>query len=58
MAYHDALMEGESGLPTAEREMIVVATSGREQLHVLRRGSLRNSSNHSKEQAHRRSVSC
>jgi uncharacterized peroxidase-related enzyme len=27
-AYHDALMEGESGLSKAEREMIVVATSG------------------------------
>lgn len=28
MAYHDALMEGPSGLTKAEREMIVVATSG------------------------------
>lgn len=28
MTYHDALMEGESGLTKAEREMIVVATSG------------------------------
>jgi uncharacterized peroxidase-related enzyme len=28
MAYHDALMDGESGLTKAEREMIVVATSG------------------------------
>ena len=28
MAYHDALMEGDSGLSKAEREMIVVATSG------------------------------
>jgi len=28
MAYHDALMEGDSGLTKAEREMIVVATSG------------------------------
>jgi uncharacterized peroxidase-related enzyme len=27
-AYHDALMEKESGLTTGEREMIVVATSG------------------------------
>jgi uncharacterized peroxidase-related enzyme len=27
-AYHDALMEGESGLTKSEREMIVVATSG------------------------------
>src|SRR3989338_11203172 len=27
-AYHDALMEKESGLTKAEREMIVVATSG------------------------------
>lgn len=28
MAYHDTLMEGDSGLTKAEREMIVVATSG------------------------------
>ena len=28
MAYHDALMEREGGLSKAEREMIVVATSG------------------------------
>ena len=28
MAYNDALMERESGLSKAEREMIVVATSG------------------------------
>lgn len=28
MAYHDALMEGDSELTKAEREMIVVATSG------------------------------
>ncbi len=28
MAYHDALMEREGGLTKAEREMIVVATSG------------------------------
>jgi len=31
MAYHDALMEKESGLSKAEREMIVVATSGANQ---------------------------
>jgi len=30
-AYHDALMEKDSGLPKAEREMIVVATSGQNQ---------------------------
>lgn len=30
-AYHDALMERESGLTKAEREMIVVATSGENQ---------------------------
>ncbi|MDS4013606.1 MAG: peroxidase-related enzyme, partial [Candidatus Accumulibacter sp.] len=30
-AYHDALMEKESGLSKAEREMIVVATSGANQ---------------------------
>ena len=28
MTYHDALMERDSGLTKAEREMIVVATSG------------------------------
>jgi len=32
-AYHDALMEKESGLTKAEREMIVVATSGANQCH-------------------------
>jgi uncharacterized peroxidase-related enzyme len=32
-AYHDALMEKESGLSKAEREMIVVATSGTNQCH-------------------------
>lgn len=32
-AYHDALMEKESGLSKAEREMIVVATSGANQCH-------------------------
>lgn len=31
MAYHDVLMEKESGLTKAEREMIVVATSGANQ---------------------------
>ena len=30
-AYHDALMEKDSGLTKAEREMIVVATSGANQ---------------------------
>ena len=30
-AYHDALMERESGLSLSEREMIVVATSGKNQ---------------------------
>ena len=30
-AYHDALMEGPGGLTKAEREMIVVATSGANQ---------------------------
>ena len=33
MAYHDALMDGESGLSKAEREMIVVATSGVNHCH-------------------------
>src|SRR5512135_2166244 len=32
-AYHDALMEKESGLSKAEREMIVVATYGANQCH-------------------------
>ncbi len=32
-AYHDALMEGEGGLSKAEREMIVVATSGANSCH-------------------------
>ncbi len=32
-AYHDALMEKEGGLTKAEREMIVVATSGANQCH-------------------------
>jgi uncharacterized peroxidase-related enzyme len=32
-AYHDALMEKESGLTKAEREMIVVATSSANQCH-------------------------
>src|SRR3990167_3572283 len=32
-AYHDALMEKQSGLTKAEREMIVVATSGANQCH-------------------------
>ena len=32
-AYHDALMEKESGLTKAEREMIVVATSGANNCH-------------------------
>jgi uncharacterized peroxidase-related enzyme len=35
-AYHDALMEKDSGLTKAEREMIVVATSERQRLPVLR----------------------
>ena len=33
--YHDALMERESGLSKAEREMIVVATSGLNQCIYL-----------------------
>ena len=35
-AYHDALMEKDSGLTKAEREMIVVATSSVNQLRILR----------------------
>ena len=37
MAYHDALMDKEGGLTKAEREMIVVATSERQPVPVLRR---------------------
>ena len=41
-AYHDALMEKESGLSKAEREMIVVATSGANQCQycVVAHGAL------------------
>ena len=35
-AYHDALMEKDSGLTKAEREMIVVATSQRQPVPILR----------------------
>ena len=35
-AYHDALMERDSGLTKAEREMIVVATSQRQPMPLLR----------------------
>ena len=41
-AYHDALMEKESGLTKAEREMIVVATSSANQCHycVIAHGAI------------------
>src|SRR4030081_1151757 len=41
-AYHDALMEKEGGLSKAEREMIVVATSGANQCHycVIAHGAI------------------
>jgi uncharacterized peroxidase-related enzyme len=41
-AYHDALMEKDSGLPKAEREMIVVATSAANQCHycVIAHGAI------------------
>lgn len=41
-AYHDALMEKESGLSKAEREMIVVATSNANQCHycVIAHGAI------------------
>ena len=41
-AYHDALMEKESGLTKAEREMIVVATSNANQCHycVIAHGAI------------------
>src|SRR3954462_13698305 len=42
-AYHDALMDKDSGLTKAEREMIVVATSGANQCHycVVAHGAIR-----------------
>lgn len=42
VAYHDALMEKEEGLTKAEREMIVVATSSRNQCHycVIAHGAI------------------
>ena len=42
MAYHDALMEKDSGLTKAEREMIVVATSSANQCHycVIAHGAI------------------
>ena len=42
VAYHDALMEKESGLSKAEREMIVVATSNANQCHycVIAHGAI------------------
>ena len=42
-AYHDALMEKDSGLTKAEREMIVVATSAANQCHycVIAHGAIR-----------------
>src|SRR5947207_3613598 len=41
-AYHDALMERDSGLSKAEREMIVVATSSANQCHycVIAHGAI------------------
>src|SRR3981189_3716032 len=41
-AYHDALMEKDSGLTKAEREMIVVATSSANQCHycVIAHGAI------------------
>src|SRR5258708_8840686 len=41
-AYHDALMERDSGLTKAEREMIVVATSSANQCHycVIAHGAI------------------
>ena len=41
-AYHDALMEKEGGLTKAEREMIVVATSGANECHycVIAHGAI------------------
>lgn len=41
-AYHDALMESDSGLTKAEREMIVVATSGANHCHycVIAHGAI------------------
>ena len=54
-AYHDALMEKPGGLSKAEREMIVVATSGRQRLHVLRGRSWRDPAHPREKPAYRRS---
>ena len=53
-AYHDALMEKEGGLTKAEREMIVVATSGRQRLPVLHRRARRDPAHLREEPAGRR----
>ena len=39
--YHDALMDRSDGLSKAERELVVVATSGANHCTVLRRGPRR-----------------
>ena len=53
-AYHDALMEKPGGLTKAEREMIVVATSGAQQLPVLRDRAWRDPAHPGQEPADRR----
>ena len=54
-AYHDALMEKPGGLTKAEREMIVVATSGAQRLPLLRGRAWRDPAHPGEEPADRRS---
>ena len=53
-AYHDALMEKDSGLTKAEREMIVVATSQRQPVPLLRDRAWRDPAHPGEESADRR----
>ena len=53
-AYHDALLLRESGLTKGEKEMIIVATSGANQLPVLRRRPRRAAAHLREEPARRR----
>ena len=53
-AYHDALMEKDSGLTKAEREMIVVATSRRQPVPLLRDRAWRDPAHPGQEPADRR----
>ena len=53
-AYHDALMEKDSGLTKAEREMIVVATISRQPVPLLRDRARRDPAHPGQESADRR----